>query len=307
MARRELRVGGDHPELLLAREDPLPLGVPPVVELTRVLVRPLLGHVVRRVRRAGREVHEERLVTHQRLLRADPLDRLVGHVAHQVVALLGRPPRLDGRRALIQRRVVLVCLAADEPVEVLEATAGRPVLERPHRARLPHRHLVALAELRRGVPVELEDLGQRRARVRSHRVVARRGRRDLRDAAHPDRVMVAAAQQRGARRRAQRRRVEAIELQAPGRETLRVRRRARTAERARGAEADVVDEDHEHVRRPGRRTQLLDRRERRVRILGVIGHQPGPRHVRDRECIALDRPLTVHRHRAAPIDSSTSG
>ena len=246
------------------------------------------------MRRAGREVHEERLVTHQRLLRADPLDRLVGHVAHEVVALLGRSPRLDGRRALIQRRVVLVRLAADEPVEVLEAAARRPVLERPQRARLPHRHLVALPELGGGVSVELEDLRQRSARVRPHRVVARRGRRDLRDAAHPDRVMVAAAQQRRTRRRAQRRRVEAIELQAAGRETLRVRRRARPAERARRAEARVVDEDDQHVRRARRRPQLLDRRERRVRILGVIGHQPGRAAIGDRQHLTLDRTLITH-------------
>ena len=48
------------------------------------------GHVVRRVRRARREVHEERLVGHERLLLAHPRDRLVGHVLGEVVALLGR-------------------------------------------------------------------------------------------------------------------------------------------------------------------------------------------------------------------------
>ena len=141
--------------------------------------------MVRRVRRAGREVDEERLVRHERLLLADPRDRLVGHVLGEVVALLGRPLRLDRRRALVERRVVLVRLAADEAVEVLEAPppAG-PGVERAHRARLPDRHLVALAELRRRVAVELERLRQRRARVRPHRAVAGRRRRDLGDAAH---------------------------------------------------------------------------------------------------------------------------
>ena len=266
------RVGRDHAELLLAREGPLAQRVPAVVELARVLVGPLLRHVVRRVRRARREVREERLVGHQRLLLADPADRLVGHVAHEVVALFGRAVGLDRRRPFVQRRVVLVRLAADEPVEVLEAAAaGGPVVERPHRARLPHRHLVALAELRRRVAVELEGLRERRARVRPDRVVARRGRRDLGDAAHPHDVVVAAAQQRRPRRRAQRRRVEAVELQAAGGEPLRVRRRARPAERARRAEPDVVEQDDQHVRRPRRRPQLLDRRERRVRVLGVEG------------------------------------
>ena len=232
MARRQLGVGRDHAELLLAREGPLAQRVPAVVELARVLVGPLLGDVVRRVGGAGREVDEERLVGHQRLLLADPLDRLVGHVAHEVVALFGRALGLDRRRALVQRRVVLVRLAADEAVEVLEAAAGRPVVERAQRARLPDRHLVALAELGGRVPVELEDLRQRSARVRAHRVVARRRRRDLGDAAHPHRVVVAAAQQRRPRRRAQRRRVEAVEASSP-RPRAAPRSASRTARRTR--------------------------------------------------------------------------
>ena len=55
-------------------------------------------------RGAGREVHEERLVGHQRLLLAHPLDRLVRHVLGEVVALLGRLLRLDRRRAFVDRR-----------------------------------------------------------------------------------------------------------------------------------------------------------------------------------------------------------
>src|SRR6186713_3630250 len=103
---------------------------------------------MRSVRRARCEVHEERLVGHERLLLARPLDRLVGHVLGEVVALLRRLLRLYRRRALVDRRVVLVRLAADEAVEVLEAAAAaRPGVERAHRARLPDRHLVALAEL----------------------------------------------------------------------------------------------------------------------------------------------------------------
>ena len=296
VARRQLRVRRDDAELLLAREGPLAQRVPAVVELARVLVRPLRRHVVRRVRRTGREVGEERLVGHERLLLVHPGDRLVGHVAHEVVALLGRAIRLDRRRPLVERRVVLVRLAADEAVEVLEAAARRPVVERPHRARLPDRHLVALAELRGRVPVELEDLRQRRARVRAHRVVARRGRRDLRDPAHADRVVVATAQQRRAGRGAQGRRVEAVELQPAGRETLRVGRRARSAERARRAEPRVVDEHDEDVGRACRRPQLLDGRERGVRVLRVVGDQPRRRDVGHREDVAAGRSHVCSSH-----------
>ena len=212
--RGQLRVLRDHAELLLARERLLAQRVPALVELALVLGRPLGGHVVRRVRRAGRVVDEERLVRHQRLLLADPVDRVVGHVLGEVVALLGRAVGLDRRRAVVERGRVLVRLAADEAVEVLEAAAaGRPGVERPDRARLPDRHLVALAELRGRVAVQLQRLGERRRRVRPDRAVAGRGGRDLGDPAHADRVVVAAGEQRLPRRRAERGRVEAVVLE----------------------------------------------------------------------------------------------
>ena len=47
--------------------------VPAAVELALVLLDPLLRHVVRRMRRAGGEVHEERLVRRQRLLGSHPV------------------------------------------------------------------------------------------------------------------------------------------------------------------------------------------------------------------------------------------
>ncbi len=223
----QVAVGRDDAELLLPGERLLAQLVPALVELALVLVGPLLRHVVRRVGRPRREVGEERLVGHQRLLLADPLGRLRREVVVEVVALLRRLVRLDRRGALVERRVALVRLAAEEAVEVLEAHAGRPLPVRPHRARLPHRHLVALAELRGAVAVELQDLGQRGGGVRPDRVVARRRRRQLGDVAHPDRVVVAAGQQRRAGRRAQRRRVEAGVLQPVGGESLEVRRAAR--------------------------------------------------------------------------------
>ena len=189
--------------------------VPAVVERALVLVRPFGRDVVRRVRRTRREVHEERLVAHQRLLLADPVDGLVGHVLGEVIALRRGLVRLDRHRVLVDRRGVLVGLAADEAVEVLEARAGRPVVERAHRAGLPDRDLMALAELGGAVAVELEDFGERRGGVRAGPSCspARTGR-DLRDPAHADAVVVAAVEQGGARRRAQGGGVEAVVLQA---------------------------------------------------------------------------------------------
>ena len=165
---------------------------------------------------SGGEVNEERLVGHERLLLADPADRLVGHVLHQVIALFRRLLDFDRGRPLVERRIPLVRLAADEAVEVLEAAAaGRPGVERSRRAGLPHRHLMAFAELRRGVAVQLQRLGDRRAGVRQDRAVAWRAAGDLRDAAHADRVMVAPGQQRLARRRTERGRVKTVYFSPP--------------------------------------------------------------------------------------------
>ena len=181
----------DHTELLLSREGFLAQRVPALVELAAVFVRPLGRNVVGRVRRTRRVVGEERLVRHQGLLLPHPRDRAVGHVLGQVVALLRSPVGLHGRLVLVERRRVLVGLAAEEAVEVLESPAAAgPVVEGPHRTGLPDRHLVALAELRRAVAVELEGLRQRRAVVGPQRVVAGRRGRDLGDPTHAHAVVV---------------------------------------------------------------------------------------------------------------------
>jgi hypothetical protein len=183
--------GGMTPSFLLPREGLLAQLVPALVEPALVLGDPVRGNVVRRVRGAGREVDEERLLGRDRLLLADVADRLVGQVLHQVVALLGGAVRLDRRRAVVQLGIELVVLAADEAEEVLEARARGPVVERSDRGRLEDGHLMTLAELRGRVAVELQDLRERRAGVGSHRVVARARGRELGDAAHAHGMVVA--------------------------------------------------------------------------------------------------------------------
>src|SRR4029078_8638491 len=100
--------------------------------------------------------------------------------------------------------VYLVASAADEAVELLDPAApGRPRVEGPHRARLPDRHLVALTELRRRVAAQAEGRRERCAGVRAQGVVAWRRGRELRDDPHADRVVVAAAEERGTGGRAE--------------------------------------------------------------------------------------------------------
>ena len=240
--------------------------------------------MVRRVRRTRREVHEERLLWRQRLLRLDPADRPVGQILGQVIALLRRLLRLDRVSTVVERRVVLVVLAADEPVERLEATAARrPRIERSHGRRLPRRHLVTLAELSRRIAVQLQRCCERSLRVRTHPSRPGSRRRGLRDHPHPDRVMIAARQQRGSCRRAQRSRVEPRvgKPASCSRSATGISRRP--TKRTRGAEPDIVEQDHENIRGALGRQQRLDRRKRRIRVLRVIRRQPDMLPLGDRQ------------------------
>src|SRR6185437_16696329 len=93
--------------LLLPLEHPLPIGVPTVVELAGVPVRPLVPDVVGGVEAAAGPVHEERLVGLERLVPAEPTDGVVGEVLAEVVALLRGPRREDARRVPDQVRLPL--------------------------------------------------------------------------------------------------------------------------------------------------------------------------------------------------------
>lgn len=74
--------------------------VPARVELSLELLAPLFGRMMRRVRGARREIGKERLLWRDRFAVAHPVDRLVGHVGHEMVALFGRLVRLHRDRVL---------------------------------------------------------------------------------------------------------------------------------------------------------------------------------------------------------------
>ena len=118
----QLSVLRDDPELLLALERLLAVRVPALIERALVAVRPLLRHVVRRMRAAGRVVHEPRLLCILRPDRVQPLDRLVGQVIREVVRL-SVLAWLDAERGVVlgDDRVVLTCGAAQESPVVVES------------------------------------------------------------------------------------------------------------------------------------------------------------------------------------------
>ena len=233
---------------------------------------------------AGGEVDKEGLVGGEHLLLSNPLDGLVGHVRHEVVALLGSLLVLDRRGALVERRIPLVRLATEEAVEVLEATAaGRPRLKGADGAGLPDGDFVVLAELCGGVAVQFERLGQGRHRVGPNRAVARRAGCNLGDTGHADGVVVAPGEQRLAGRRADGGGVKTVVPQSIRRQLVQGRRLAGAAKGTGCAKTGVVNEDDQDVGRTLGWPQLLDRGELRVRILGVVSDQVWSNRVRHGE------------------------
>ena len=265
-------------ELLLTFEDALADRFVALVEAALVLVDPLLRRVVRRVPGAGAEVHEERAVGRDLLRVGDHGDRTVDQVLRQVVVVVPEARRpvlrrvsglVDDLLVLHEVGVPLVGLSAEVPVEALEAAAGRPVALRRCHVRLVLGDDVPLADRVRVVAPLAEHLGDRRGLERDVPVRAGEAGRRFGDAGHPDRRVVASREQRRARRRADRRRVELRVPQPSVAQPLHRRHLDRTAERLQCAEADVVPHDEQDVRRAIRRLRLLVRRPVGSRIADV--------------------------------------
>ena len=176
---------------------------------------------------------------------------------------------------------------AQDPVEVVEAPAVRPAVERSGRALLPVRGQVPLAERCGAVAVLPQDPGQRRTVPRQQGRVAGEAVRELADRAEADRVAVATGQQGGAGRRAQRRHVEAVVSQPALGHPRVVRRLDRPAERARVAEPGVIDQHDQHVRRAGRRVDVVDLGPVRLGTVQSAGQGPAELRAPDRELRAI--------------------
>ena len=241
--------------------------------------------MMRRVRAARHVVDEERLVGRDLLELLHVLDRLVGHGRGEVPARLALEG-IDRRRVAVQVRLPLARVAADEAVEVLEAHPVRPLIERPGLGRLIEGRVVVLAEPRGRVAVVLEDRADGAVLLPDDRVVAREPGRDFAHHAEAGDVMVASGDQRRARRRAERRRVEIRVAQPALRDAIQRRRRDDAAERARRAEAGVVRHDEQHVGRALRRHDA--RRPPRLRLRGLLLDHPAELRIGRRKLLSAD-------------------
>ena len=153
----------------------------------------------------------------------------------------------------IQVRLPLAGVAADKAVEIFEAHAVRPLIERPGLARLVRRRVVVLAEPRGGVAVRLQDRADGAFVDRDDRIVTRITRRNLADHPGAHRVMVASRDDRRPRRRAERSGVEIRVAQPLRGDTVKRRRRDHAAKRAGRTEAGIVGHDEQHIGRALRR------------------------------------------------------
>ena len=235
---------------------------------------------------AGDVIDKERFVGRDLLDLLHVLDRLVGHGRGQVpagIALEG----IDGGRIAEQVRLPLAGVAADEAVEILEAHANRPLVERPGLGRLIGGRVVVLAEPRGRVAVLLQNGANGAVRFQNDRVVARIPRGNFPHDPKAGDVVIATRDQGRPRRRAQRGGVE-IRVAQPGvRDAIQRRGRDDAAERARRAEADIVRHDEQHVGRALRRHDA--RRPPGFRLRGLLLDHPAEFRIGRRKLFSADR------------------
>ncbi len=193
--RRQFGLGRHEAEFLLPGEGLLAHGLIAHVESPLVLGDPLRRGVVGGMARARRVVEQERLLGGDRLRVTDELNRLVGEIHGQVIALLGRPRLIDGVVVVDQIRIPLAGLGPQEPVPALEAAPARPVATRRCEVHLVIGTQVPLAD-HVGVPAELaENLGQHAVLGGNRAAGVREADGRLGDAGHAVAGVVAAGQQ----------------------------------------------------------------------------------------------------------------
>ena len=202
---------------------------------------------MRRVHRSGGEVQEERLGGRHLFGVGDHRRGLLHQVRCEVVALLGRRLGFGLRIVAHQFGVVLVGVAAEEPVISLETPPQRPPVIRPGgRHRLLGRQ-VPFPDAVGVVATALKDLRQESVLERDIAVGPGITGRSIGQAGQMVRVVVAPGEDARARRRAQRSGVHIRKEQPFGRQCIDIRCRDRASVTAKVAETHIVDHDEHDV------------------------------------------------------------
>ena len=235
------------------RQHPLAIRLIAGVELALVLVDVRLRAMMRRVVGAGAEPQVPRPRRVRGVMVAEHAQRFIRQILGEVIALFRAVRLVDELVVVDEIRIPLVGLAAEKAVEAIEALLQGPLLPRRTRGDVLLRHVVILAEPERTPPVVLEDLRHRRALERNASVRAGESVRTLGNRRHAVQVMVASGQERGASRRAQRRRVPLRIAQAAIGQFLERRHVDAAAERRPRGQAGVVVQHEQDVRRALRR------------------------------------------------------
>src|SRR5438046_8872790 len=156
--------------------------------------------MMRRMRGTGNVVAEERFIRGNLVDPVQVIDGVIRHAGDQIPAGLAIEG-IELRRVAKEVWLPLVSVAADEPVEILEALPNGPIIKRPDLTGTEGRHVVVLAEPRRRITIVQQDAADSRLVISDNAVVAREARGLHRDHADAGSVTVASRNQRRGRRR----------------------------------------------------------------------------------------------------------
>ncbi len=201
--RSEFCILRDDAQPLLVGEDLIARGIPAHVEFALELRNPFGRRVVRRVGAARCVIKEEGLIRGEFIELVHVVDGVVRHRSDQVPARLAHIGMDRGGVANEIARLPLVGFAAHEAVEIIEPHADGPLIEWTGLTGLERGRVVILAKPRGRVAVVLKDRADGRLVPGDDAVVAGITRRDFRDDAKTNRMVVAPGDQGRARRRAQ--------------------------------------------------------------------------------------------------------
>ena len=263
---------GDDPECELAGERLVAPGVPPRGETATVELDPLRRCVVRRVAGARGEVEEERHVVLHGTQVAQVLDGAVGQVRTEVVTLVDRARRRHRVVVVEEGGHELMGLAAVEAVPTVEPASERPGAAWGAHVDFVFGAQVPLADRVGGVAVGAQNFGQEAVLAGRLAPVARKAGGEVGNPSHAAAVMVAAGEQAGAGRRAQRRGVEVGQADPVGGERVDDRCLDVRAVTTELRVPHVVEHDQDNVR--GILGRCRDRGPPRLRVPPVVADLP---------------------------------